>query len=578
MATRPAAVEICPYCKKPFKRLKSHLPHCKMAGNSSSAIIAHEMSSPISAAGNSATSECLNAKKKKGQVKNTEPASKKENKKIKPETMRNEGKAKTYSSEPIDIAGAAPVSHLLPPLRIKHSAHKSQKRENGAPRAPGEDPAHTEAAEELLSKTKLSKKPPRIQKGRSKTTSEEEFACGIVHEPLIQSSKSTFESLGQLIKNLSAKQREAEEGYEKPSVSGWMDSSMGDPQSVLPGTNDEVELTIENHRVKVLRKRHGIQKSPSNEAAVSNHKMGHRPVESLSAGAEMPLAKEKQINTGTENRERGLGPGLVRNSRNGERGNAVTSVKGSDNRFLNSYGMVARAPIQQAAGVKKMMGENQLSVISPKESLASHNPESNPYPTFTETLPRRGNDEVSNGYLTCLEKDTALDSETVVITSGNSSGVSLKPPSVHTFEMTAAQRLLSPKRHLQPGSLGLEWFPELYPNYHSLFSEKHTQWDARIPETRVIILPREGWQVPLAERRLMDVKLQDLPAWLAACNSSPRGMLRATCRAWNGYYNKYINVKKGGVAGISMLLLGYCVLSYAWSYEHIKKDRWRKYH
>ncbi|XP_044306230.1 ATP synthase subunit f, mitochondrial-like, partial [Varanus komodoensis] len=87
-------------------------------------------------------------------------------------------------------------------------------------------------------------------------------------------------------------------------------------------------------------------------------------------------------------------------------------------------------------------------------------------------------------------------------------------------------------------------------------------------------------QAPLAERRLMDVKLQDMPAWLATCNLSPQGVLGATCRAWNRYYKKYINVKKGGVAGISMLLLllGYCVLSYTWSYKHIKHSRWRKYH
>lgn len=41
--------------------------------------------------------------------------------------------------------------------------------------------------------------------------------------------------------------------------------------------------------------------------------------------------------------------------------------------------------------------------------------------------------------------------------------------------------------------------------------------------------------------------------------------------AWNGYCNKYINVKKGGAAGVSMLLAGYCILSYGWSYQHISK-------
>nr|CBN81628.1 ATP synthase subunit f, mitochondrial [Dicentrarchus labrax] len=47
---------------------------------------------------------------------------------------------------------------------------------------------------------------------------------------------------------------------------------------------------------------------------------------------------------------------------------------------------------------------------------------------------------------------------------------------------------------------------------------------------------------------------------------------------WQWYYKKYIDVKKGGIGGLSMLLAGYCVLSYIWSYPHIKRDRWRKYH
>lgn len=75
------------------------------------------------------------------------------------------------------------------------------------------------------------------------------------------------------------------------------------------------------------------------------------------------------------------------------------------------------------------------------------------------------------------------------------------------------------------------------------------------------------------------------------------------------YYNKYINVKKGGFGGVAMLLVGYVALSYMWEYDHISKkyfvspfiiplcltycqpqticniywslpehDRWRKYH
>lgn len=40
---------------------------------------------------------------------------------------------------------------------------------------------------------------------------------------------------------------------------------------------------------------------------------------------------------------------------------------------------------------------------------------------------------------------------------------------------------------------------------------------------------------------------------------------------WQWYYRKYIDVKKGGVGGVGMLLAGYCILSYIWSYPHMSK-------
>ncbi|NWW98457.1 ATPK synthase, partial [Caloenas nicobarica] len=83
---------------------------------------------------------------------------------------------------------------------------------------------------------------------------------------------------------------------------------------------------------------------------------------------------------------------------------------------------------------------------------------------------------------------------------------------------------------------------------------------------------------PLAERRLLAVRLGELPAWLATRQLSAQGLLGGARKAWSSYYNKYINVKRGGPAGISMLLAGYCLLSYAWSYQRLKCHRWRKYH
>ncbi|KAM6964694.1 uncharacterized protein LKV04_020434 [Tautogolabrus adspersus] len=83
----------------------------------------------------------------------------------------------------------------------------------------------------------------------------------------------------------------------------------------------------------------------------------------------------------------------------------------------------------------------------------------------------------------------------------------------------------------------------------------------------------------LTERSLGQVRLRELPEWLACRSPShPRDVVHMVQRGWQWYYRRYIDVRKGGVGGVGMLLAGYCVLSYIWSYPHIKRDRWRKHH
>ncbi|XP_063286332.1 ATP synthase subunit f, mitochondrial [Pelobates fuscus] len=84
--------------------------------------------------------------------------------------------------------------------------------------------------------------------------------------------------------------------------------------------------------------------------------------------------------------------------------------------------------------------------------------------------------------------------------------------------------------------------------------------------------------VPIAERRLLDVKVGQVPAWLTSRDFTPNGIIAGIRKGYNGYYNKYINVRKGGIGGLTMLLAGYVVLSYVWEYDHIKHDRSKKYH
>ncbi|KAM7100343.1 ATP synthase subunit f, mitochondrial-like [Molossus nigricans] len=67
---------------------------------------------------------------------------------------------------------------------------------------------------------------------------------------------------------------------------------------------------------------------------------------------------------------------------------------------------------------------------------------------------------------------------------------------------------------------------------------------------------------PLKEKRLVDVKIGELPSWILMRDFTPNGIAGALQRGYHRYYNKYINVKKGSVAGVSVVPAAYVLSSY----------------
>ncbi|XP_069342634.1 ATP synthase subunit f, mitochondrial isoform X2 [Eulemur rufifrons] len=84
--------------------------------------------------------------------------------------------------------------------------------------------------------------------------------------------------------------------------------------------------------------------------------------------------------------------------------------------------------------------------------------------------------------------------------------------------------------------------------------------------------------VPVKEKKLMDVKLGELPSWILMRDFTPKGIAGAFQRGYYRYYNKYINVKKGSFSGVTMLLAAYVLFNYCISYKELKHERRRKYH
>ena len=64
----------------------------------------------------------------------------------------------------------------------------------------------------------------------------------------------------------------------------------------------------------------------------------------------------------------------------------------------------------------------------------------------------------------------------------------------------------------------------------------------------------------------MDVRLGELPSWILMWDFPPKGIAEFLFqRSFYWYYNKYVNVKKGNVAGVSMVLAAYVLFNYCCS-------------
>uniref|UniRef100_A0A2I2YN71 Uncharacterized protein n=1 Tax=Gorilla gorilla gorilla TaxID=9595 RepID=A0A2I2YN71_GORGO len=76
--------------------------------------------------------------------------------------------------------------------------------------------------------------------------------------------------------------------------------------------------------------------------------------------------------------------------------------------------------------------------------------------------------------------------------------------------------------------------------------------------------------VPVKNKKLLEVKLGELPSWSLMQDFSNSGYY------W--YYKQCINMKKGSISGVTMVLASYVLFSYCLSYKELKHKWLCKYH
>ncbi|KAF4797483.1 hypothetical protein TURU_075347 [Turdus rufiventris] len=325
-----------------------------------------------------------------------------------------------------------------------------------------------------------------------------------------------------------------------------------------------VKVVIEKHRARVLREK---EQPRSRAGAAGSGGEGTEP------GPAPPPQRHKtaQKSKSKESRSQGAVGSGTGNAKGEKSGLKATKALEEPPENRNSPGGL----LQQEGRDKFTAGEELEFGVGSKPPLAALHPKNLPL-SLLEALGGHGQGtsrtELSSPQRLQDSREGVQGVPELVLNPGRAPGLAL----LHTPQIQphcSSQASGSSAR-------GLEWVPDLYPDGEGL---RIVPGERFCEDVRIVAeTPKggftQGQRGPLWERPLLEVRLGELHTWISTCSFSPQGLLGAVQRAWSSYCAKYIHVKQGGPAGISMLLAGYCLLSYGWNYQHFKRHRWRKYH
>ncbi|XP_060884880.1 uncharacterized protein C17orf80 homolog [Labrus mixtus] len=557
--------EVCPFCGKTYKRLKSHLPHCKAAGSSETPPAKRDVaakqtssSSQLAAAAAAATS----SQPKAGEEKSTHtlPVT------ASPQSKKGTKISSVSSSVP---ASASSLSPSTPPSSVLASSPTKKKK-----------------------KEKLSD-----QIKTAKTVSSTSLGSSPSPPPPSNVSEPKRKSLRALIEAAKSKRVSVGSGEGTRSASDDLPSA-----SAPPGTDSLNSLNIQTEtetnldedtrhpvflsqgskpKVKATRTKKATpsplpinETSPDsevNDRAAKSRLSGGLWVETDVGGSDLSVSEmfsKSESSPRVRITLRDVKATLGRaNNRPHDRPSVLSQIRAGD----LSGGIRPALPTGSEEG-------NLVSTQTPSNELSSNSSRSTERQSAT-TRSSESTEATSTPLRHRVSPQPGLP-EASVLSGYLSSQVNKATPPLPAVR--ASEALKAGRRHTgllpQPPSLAhaLRLPPQTLPaREETLRFGDGPQLEVRRQKNTA----GNGAKGALTERGLGQVRLRELPEWLACKTPShPRDVVHMVQRGWQWYYKRYIDVRKGGVGGVGMLLAGYCVLSYIWSYPHIKRDRWRKHH
>ncbi|XP_009189395.1 uncharacterized protein C17orf80 homolog isoform X1 [Papio anubis] len=543
MSDNPPRMEVCPYCKKPFKRLKSHLPYCKMIGSTIPTDQKVHQSKPAT---------LPRAKKMKGPIKDLIKAKGKEL-----ETENEERNSKlmmdkpeqTVKTFPLPAVGLERATTTKADKDIKNPIQPSFKMlKNTKPKTTFQEETKAQfyASEKTSPKRELAKDLSKF--GESQRNPSEAGASLLVGsiEPSLSNQDRKYSST---VPN------------DVQTTSGDLKLDKIDPQrqellvKLLDVPTGDCHISPKNVSNEVKRVRISLL-SNERDSKGRDHLSGvptdvtvtetpEKNTESLILSLKMSSLGKIQV---TEKQEKGLTLGV---ETCGSKGNAEKSVSATEKqeRTVMSHSC-ENFNTNDSVTEKKSQGEGpHLSLFIPRETTYEFHSVSQSSSQSLASLATKFLPE---------EKAEAWNHNRVpdvkALMESPEGQVSLEPKSDSQFQAshTTCQSPLCSAQHHTPQSpftnhaaaagrktllscVGLEWFPELYPGYLGLgvLPGKPQRWNA--------VAQKPQLTTPQGERLSR--------GWIR-CNTT---------------------IRKSGVGGITMLFTGYFVLCCSWSFRRLKK-------
>lgn len=566
MSDNQPRMEVCPFCKKPFKRLKSHLPYCKMLG----ATLPGDQSVPQSKPRTPART-----KKVKEPLKDLIKA--------KGSKLENEGKnsklirdkpAQTNEPPPVLAIGSERASTTTRPDQdISHQTQLSFRMlKSTEPKVSfhPETEAQFYAPESASPKGGLGRDSPKSQERRCSPAGTEASLLAGSLEPFLSNQGRKYPSAGPHdVHSTSA-------GLERDPAGAQRQGLLAKPLDVPVGGHHGPPKTLRGE-AKGARLAAWSGERSARLSAVSadgrDTETRREDTESLMLALKISPLGKTQVQ---QNQEEGLTLGA---EAYGSKGSAEAGVSATE---VQEWTSTSGFKTGDSATERRSRDEGPHSrVFTPRETahseclsvLQSRNQ------SLTSLAIRVLREEKAGGAQNRVPAVGALMDSKGPGSLDHRSGQALPSGCQQSWRSAQPHVSTSPffshvdpgERKTLPSSMGLEWFPELYPAYLGLgvLPEKPQYWNAVVQKPQLLRPEGAGHsQVPWLERSSTDVRSVEPPP-----SFSLKRLLGAVQQGWIRYN---ATVRQRGVGGITMLFTGYFILCCRWSFRHLKLQRWRK--